>query len=115
MKHRWIWAWVLQLVEMLALGLAAAFSLLVGPLPEGIMLWGIVPLSGMLTSCKAVRRGLLNYAAWLLPAPCLYAAYMLVWGYTPPVGPSLLTAFLSLAGAAAGEELKRRVPKKRRS
>lgn len=108
MKHRWILAWAIQIAEMLAVGLAAAFSESLGAVPHGIMLWGVAPVAGMLTACRAVGRGLNNYLAWIAPAPCLFAANLLVWGYSPPAGPALLTAFFSLVGAAAGQVLVQR-------
>jgi len=108
MKHRWILAWALQAAEMLAVGLLAALTEGVSPALRGALLWGAAPLAGLLTACRAVGRGLNNYLAWLAPAACLLAAYRLVWGFSPPAGPALLTAFLSLVGAAAGEVLVRR-------
>ena len=106
MKHRWIRAWALQIIEMLAVGLLTALSEEAGALPRGAMLWGVAPLAGMLTACRAVRRGLNNYLAWIAPAPCLFAMNYLLWGFSPPVGPTLLAAFTSLVGAAAGEVLR---------
>ena len=108
MKHRWIRALALQIAEMLAVGLLTALSVGDGPVPHGIMLWGAAPLAGLFTACRAVRRGLNNYAAWPAPAACLFAANYLLWGYSPPAGAGLLTAFASLVGAAAGEVLTRR-------
>ena len=108
MKHKWIWAWALQIAEMAAVCLLAALSARWGSLPRALMLWGAVPAAGFVSACQATRRGLNNYLAWLAPAPCLFAANYLVWGYSPPAGPALLTAFLSLAGAAAGEVLRQR-------
>ena len=108
MKHRWIWAWALQIAEMLAVSLLAALSAGAGGALHGLMLWVAVPAAGLLTACQAVRRGLNNYLAWIAPAPCLYAANYLVWGYSPPAGSALLAAFLALVGAAAGEVMNRR-------
>ena len=108
MKHRWIWAWAIQVAESLAAGFAAALSLGWGAVPYGVLLWGGVPLAGLLSSCRAVRRGLNNYLAWLAPAPCLCAAHGLVWGFAPGPGAALLAAFTSLVGAAAGQVLVER-------
>ena len=49
-----------------------------------------------------------NYLAWSPPAPILYGANLLIWGYAPPAGPALLTALTSLVGAAAGQILLQR-------
>lgn len=108
MRHRWLWAWAIQVAEMLAAGLAAALSHGLGAAPHGIALWALMPAAGLLTACRAVLRGLNNYLAWIAPAPCLYAANYLLWGYSPPAGPALLTAFFALVGAAAGQVLLQR-------
>ena len=108
MKHRWLRALALQVIEMAAVGLLAALAEGAGALPRALMLWVAAPLAGLFTACQAVRRGLNNYLAWIPPAPCLYGANLLVWGYAPPAGPALLTAFTSLVGAAAGQVLLQR-------
>ena len=108
MKHRWIRAWALQIIEMAAVCLLAALTEGLGGPLRAAALWGAVPLAGLLTACRATRRGLNNYLAWIAPAPCLFAANLLLWGYSPPAGPALLTALLSLVGAAAGEVLRQR-------
>ena len=108
MKHRWLRALALQTVEMIGISLLAALAQEAGALPRAIMLWGAVPLAGLVTACQAVRGGLNNYLAWIAPVPCLYGINLLVWGYAPPPGPALLTAFLSLVGAAAGQVIVQR-------
>ena len=116
MKHRWIPALGLQLIESLAAGLIQAFCAGMHPVLWGIALWGLVPLAGLFTACRAVRRGLNNYAAWLAPPIGLYAANMLLWRYAPSAGAALLTAFTAIVGAAAGDVLNRQSaqkPKKR--
>lgn len=113
MRHRWVWAWALQITEMLAVGLIAAFTQGVSPVLHGAMLWGVAPAAGLVTACRAVLRGLNNYLAWLAPAACLFAANHLLWGYSPPAGPALLTALTSLTGAAAGQVLLERRKKNR--
>ena len=113
MKHRWLIAWGIQALEMLAAGLVASLSLaFVHPALYAALIWAGVPLAGLFTACRAVRRGLNNYIAWLAPAPCLYAAHAALWGFAPAAGAGLLTAFLSLVGAAAGQVLNQRDPKK---
>ena len=62
-----------------------------------------------------MRGGLNNYLAWIMPAPCLYGVNYLVWGFAPPAGPALLTAFLSLVGAAAGQVIVQRSDNDRHS
>lgn len=106
MKHRWLWAWALQILEMLAICLVVAS--LHGAAPHAVLLWGGVPLAGLLTACRAVRRGLNNYAAWIAPPACLFAVYLLLWGFSPPAGAALTTALTSLVGAAAGQVIEER-------
>ena len=108
MKHRWIWAWSLQIGIMSAAGLLAALAQGLGPAAGDVALWALMPLAGLLTACLAVRRGLNNYLAWIAPAACVYAAFMLLYRFAPPAGAGLLTAFASLVGAAAGEVLNQR-------
>lgn len=108
MKHRWWTAWIIQAVEMLAAGFAVALSQGLGAVPHDVALWALMPAAGLLSACRAVLRGLNNYLAWIAPAPCLYAANYLLWGYSPPAGPALVTALFSLVGAAAGQVLLQR-------
>ena len=108
MHHKWLSAWLIQIAEMLAVGALAALCEGVGGAIRGLALWVLVPAAGLATSCRAVGRGLNNYLAWLAPAPCFWAMNRLIWGYSPPTGPALLTAFAALVGAAAGEVLKQR-------
>ena len=108
MRYRWAWAWALQIAEALAVGLLASLANGAGAVAYAAAVWGLVPLSGMVISCRAVGRGLNNYLAWIAPAGGLFAAHFLVWGFSPPAGAGLLTALLSLIGAAAGEVLRRR-------
>lgn len=111
---RWIVAWLIQIAEMLAVSALASLSLGVHPALYSLALWVLTPLIGAATACRAVLRGLLNYAAWIAPPVCLFAAHNLIWGYVPPAGAMLLCAFVSLVGAAAGEVLARQRPKKKR-
>ena len=108
MKHRWLRALALQVIEMAAAGVLVALSEGAGALPRALMLWFFAPVAGLFTACQAVRRGLNNYLAWIPPAPMLYGANLLIWGYAPPAGPALLTALTSLVGAAAGQTLLQR-------
>ena len=108
MKRAWVKAWIIQFAEMLAICLLQAFSYCLISFIYDILLWGALPLAGMFTACQAVKRGLLNYAAWIAPPVCLYIAHMLIWGFSPPAGAALLCAFASLIGAAAGEVINQR-------
>ena len=104
----WAAAWLMQIMAALGIGLAAsALHALGGPI-YGIALWALVPPLGAWTAFRAVRRGLLNYLAWIAPPACLYAAHYALWRFSPSAGAALLTAFLSLVGAAAGDVLNQR-------
>ena len=111
MKHRWLRALALQITTMLAACLLQALSYGVSAGLYAALLWGMVPVAGLLTACRAVRRGLLNYVAWIAPPACMYIVHYALWGFSPAAGAGLLTAFLSLVGAAAGEVLNQRNPK----
>ena len=106
MKRTWILAWLLQIAAMLAVCLLQALTYTVHPALYAALLWALVPLAGAYTAYRAVRRGLLNYAAWIAPPVCLYAAHYAIWGFAPSAGAALLTAFCALVGAAAGEQLE---------
>ena len=114
MKHKWLFVWLLQIVEMLAIGVLQALSAGVHPAVYGVMLWGVVPLAGFWTALRAVRRGLLNYVALLAPPICQYAANVLIWPAIPPVGAVLLTGALALIGSATGEVMNHRGGSRRR-
>lgn len=103
----WIVAWAIQIGEMLVAGALASLSLGLSAVLYALALWVILPLLGACSGCMAVRRGLLNYAAWIAPPICLFAAHTAIWGYVPPAGAMLLCAFISLIGAAAGEVIIR--------
>lgn len=106
-KWKWPAAWLVQIVEMLAAGALVALADMLPPVFYGVAAWGIMPVLGLLTACRATRRGLLNYAAWIAPPVCMWLSHYLVWGYSPYPGPVLTCAFVSLVGAAAGEVLNR--------
>ena len=102
-QANWGIAWVIQILSSLAAGMLTALMAGLHPIAGSIALWLFMPCAGAFTAFRAVRRGLLNYAAWIAPPACLYAANILIWGYAPPAGGALFCAFLSLTGAAAGE------------
>ena len=103
-ERAWLRAWLKQIFIMLALCLIACA--LFGAIPNwlyGALLWGFVPLAGLVTAAKAVQGGLLNYAAWIAPPACLYAAHYAIWRFAPSAGAAMVCAFASLVGAAAGQ------------
>jgi len=104
-KWKWPLAWLLQIAEMLAAGALTACTDMLHPALFAVMSWAVMPVLGLLTSCRATRRGLLNYAAWIAPPACMWLSHYVIWGYSPAPGPAIACAFLSLVGAAAGEVL----------
>lgn len=103
---RWLWILLIQAVSMLALGVLISLSIVSGKFLHGLCLWLLAPLAGFGSACAATRKGLLNYAAWILPPAMETLANLLLWGYSPSVGPVMLCAFISFVGAATGEVLK---------
>ena len=105
MKRHFKWpaAWAIQIAEALIVGALASLSLGLHPAVYNLAMWALVPIAGAFSAFQAVRRGLLNYAAWIAPPACLCAAHTLIWGYLPHAGAMLLCAFIALVGAAAGE------------
>lgn len=105
---KWYWAWLIQIGAMLLLGCVTALSLPLGRVAYGLCLWGVMPLAGLFSACRATRAGLWNYAAWLAPPTMLLLGNVLIWGYPAEPAPVFLCGFISLVGAAAGEVLRRR-------
>jgi len=79
---------------------------------HGICTWAVYPIAGLFSACFATRKGLLNYAAWIVPPAMQFLGYYIIWPYSIKPGPVFLCAFIALIGAAAGEVLKRRDNKK---
>lgn len=109
---RWKWplVWLAQWASMFAAGLLIAASDLLGAAVYAAASWIGMPLLGAVSAYRATRRGLLNYAAWIAPPVCMGASHWLLYGYPPATGPVLLSALISLVGAAAGEVMNQRPP-----
>lgn len=103
---RWLWILLIQIISMLALGALISLSIIPGKIFHGICLWGVMPVCGFISACLATKKGLLNYAAWIAPPVMEVFSNLLVWGYSPTMGPVFTCAFISLVGAATGEVLK---------
>lgn len=70
----------------------------------GILVWAIIPLCGGTTAFICVRKGVNPYVSWIMPPIAELIAFALItMGYAPQGGMTLLTAFVSLIGAAAGD------------
>jgi len=115
----WIMGLSVQIVSLSAISAANALMPLFLPLPDPIMFqriisWIVIQIAGALSAYYAVRTGLGNFFAWIMP-PVLYAFIpWLVIGFPPDAGPMLLCTLLSIMGAAAGDEMNKREEKRRR-
>ena len=105
-RIRWPWILLIQIVSMLAAGALISLSILLGGFLHGVCLWMLMPLAGFASACMATKKGLLNYAAWIAPPVMEVFSNLLIWGYSPSVGPVFLCGFVSLVGAATGEVLR---------
>ena len=118
-KRGWIIGLSVQIVCLSVISAANALMPLFLPLSDPIMFqriisWIVIQIAGAVSAYYAVRTGLGNFFAWIMP-PVLYAAIpWLVIGYPPNAGPMLLCALLSITGAAAGDEMNKREEKRRR-
>jgi hypothetical protein len=117
-KRGWIIGLSVQIVSLSAISAANAIMPLVLPLSDPIMFqriisWLIIQIAGTLSAYYAVRTGLSNFFAWIMP-PVLYTSIpWLIIGYPPGAGPMLLCALVSIMGAAAGVEINKREEKRR--
>ncbi len=112
----WRFWWALQGVGMLIIALCATFLPLFFPaleLPLRIIFLWILPLAfGAWSAYQAVCRGLISYAAWLLP-PMIHSVVPWIGiGYPPAPLSMLLCAFISLIGAAAGDVMHKQTQEK---
>lgn len=104
--RKWLWVLLIQIAATLVVFLLLSLSLWLGGFLHGLCLWLLTPIAGFLSACISTRLGFLNYLAWLVPPISQVAANLLLWGYSPNVGPVFLCGFVSLVGAATGEVLK---------
>jgi len=103
---KWPLIWLIQMAGMLAVSVMIALSYYVSSALHGLLFWGGLSVAGFIAACLATVKGLLNYAAWIMPPVMGALGHYLVWDYLPGAGPILLCAFVSLVGAATGEVLK---------
>lgn len=107
MRLKWLWVLLVQIISMLAFSALISLSVWLGGFVHGLCRWILMPIGGFISAYMATCKGLLNYAAWIVPPAAQVFANLLLWGYSPSVGPVFLCAFISLVGAAAGEVFKR--------
>lgn len=104
---KWLIIWLIQIIGMLAVSVVIALSYYLSAVLHGILIWGGLSIAGMIAAYLATVKGLLNYAAWIMPPVAGMIGHYIIWDYLPSPGPILLCAFISLIGAAAGEVIKR--------
>ncbi len=108
----WRFWWALQAIVMLFIALCSTFLPLLFPTFEAplraIFLWVMPSVFGAWSAYQAVCRGLISYAAWLLPPVIHSIVPWIVIGYPPAPLSMLLCAFISLIGAAAGDVMYKR-------
>ena len=78
-----------------------------------LFLWTLPSAAGAWTACLLSRSSLNSYAAWLIPPVVHSIVPLLILGYLPSPFSMLLCAFVSITGAAAGEELRKRDQKRK--
>lgn len=103
---KWPMIWLIQIAAMLAISVAIALSYYISSTLHSLLFWGGLSIAGFIAACLATVKGLLNYAAWIMPPLMGALGHYLVWDYLPGAGPILLCAFISLVGAATGEVIK---------
>ena len=95
--------WLLQATLALAACVLLTLLIWLGGAWYDVAAWALMPVLGLFSAYLVTRRGVNNYIAWLAPPVCAFFAHYIVTGYTPGgAGPTLVTALLSIVGAAAG-------------
>jgi hypothetical protein len=103
----WPVIWLIQMISMLAVSVVIALSYYLSSALHGVLFWGGLSIAGFVSAYLATVKGLLNYAAWIMPPVMGFIGHYLIWDYMPNAGAILLCAFVSLVGAATGEVIKR--------
>ena len=99
-------ALIVQLAASAALSYAALLLMPVGWL-YGLLIWGALPLSAFISALLLARLGLNPYICWLIPPLALTVISLVTMGYVAGGAAVLLTAFLGVVGAAAGDTLNK--------
>lgn len=97
-----------QLLGLVVISYLAYLSLYRGRVFYNVCSWAILPLLGMISAYMVTVHGVNNYLAWIAPPTAGLAAHYLSFFYMPDsAGPSLVCAFASIVGAAAGDVSKK--------
>lgn len=121
MGKKWIGQMALQALAAALVTAAAVFLSImlpsaIGRWIYGAGMWCLTGLAGAVSAFLAVRKGLCSYAAWIMPPLAQCGVHMAMVGYPPQsAGMALVTALLSLVGAAAGQVLNEREEKARKN
>lgn len=111
-RGKWLVIWLIQAASMLTLSVGIALSYYLSATLHNLLLWIGLSAAGFTSACLATKKGLLNYAAWIMPPTAGFMGHYWVWSYMPGAGPVLLCAFVSLVGAATGEVIKQQNKRK---
>lgn len=117
-RQRWPWAFIRQALIVSILTAGSVQLLVAGPGAAPVywaMMWGVIPLAGAATAFFGARRGRSGFLMFWLPCACQVAVHWLMVGMPPQsAGMPLVTALVSIVGAAAGEEAYKRAAGKRK-
>ena len=104
---------LLQFLAALALTLAA---LLLRPIDwlHGVCVWLLLPAIALASAFLLVKKGLNPYISWIMPPLAMAALPLAVLGYLTDGGALMLTVFVGILGAAAGDTHNRFTQKGRK-
>ena len=73
-----------------------------------VLIYPVYSILSAYSACKMVRGGVNPYLAWM-PAPIMLTAagFLTAMGFSPDILPILISAFVSLVGAATGDVINR--------
>lgn len=105
------------MIQFASILFVSLIVLLLRPIPViyEILIYGFVPCICMYSAGKLVLKGINPYLTWILPPIGETAAgFLITMGFGPQPLPIMITAFLSLVGAAAGDVMKKAMKKDRK-
>ena len=104
---RHIFDLVMQLTVVFVLSLIV-FLLRPLPILYPFLVYVLVPFVSMYLAGKLVLKGINPYLTWILPSIGETAAgFLITMGIGPDPLPIMITAFVSLVGASAGDVIKK--------
>ncbi len=98
------------LFQFISVFFASLISFLLRPVSIlfSIMIYAVIPLFSSYFSLRTVLKGINPYLAWILPPVAqTLAGFLITLGIGPDPLPIMITAFVALVGAAAGDVLNK--------